>query len=307
MIVVKSIPSILSRKLMLAIGLALPLCAASADVETIEEVVVTAELRAVAVSEVAGSVSLLIPDDRSDVVNHLEEVLARAVNVNFASGASRARFVQMRGIGERGQFAEPLNSSVGLLIDGVDFSGIGTAATLFDVSQIEILRGPQGTLYGANALAGLINVVTPGSTIDWQNRIQFDVGNYGAQGAGAVISGPLTDDVGMRLSARKYQDDGFIDNVFLPSSNTDNHDESTVRLKLDGRSEALSWQLAGGWVDVANGYDAFSLDSNRQTRSDQPGVDEQVSRYLSARVEVNNLDWAQLIASAGYVLSLIHI
>ena len=91
----------------------------AADVETIEEVVVTAELRAVAVSEVAGSVSLLIPDDRSDVVNHLEEVLARAVNVNFASGASRARFVQMRGIGERGQFAEPLNSSVGLLIDGV--------------------------------------------------------------------------------------------------------------------------------------------------------------------------------------------
>ena len=69
----------------------------------------------------------------------------------------------MRGIGERGQFAEPLNSSVALLIDGVDFSGLGTAATLFDVSQVEVLRGPQGTLYGANALAGLINVVTPSS------------------------------------------------------------------------------------------------------------------------------------------------
>jgi outer membrane receptor for ferrienterochelin and colicin len=82
---VKSVPSILSRKLMLAFGLVLPLCAVNADVETIEEVVVTAELRAVAVSEVAGSVSLLIPDDRSDVVNHLEEVLAQAVNVNFAS------------------------------------------------------------------------------------------------------------------------------------------------------------------------------------------------------------------------------
>ncbi len=303
MVVVKSIPSILSRKLILVVGLALPLCAVSADVETIEEVVVTAELRAVAVNEVAGSVSLLIPDNRSDVVNHLEEVLARAVNVNFASGASRARFVQMRGIGERGQFAEPLNSSVGLVIDGVDFSGVGTAATLFDVSQIEVLRGPQGTLYGANALAGLINVVTPGSTIDWQSRVQLDVGNYGAQGAGAVISGPLTDDVGMRLSVRKYQDDGFIDNVFLPSSNTDNHDETTLRLKLDGRSDALSWQLAGGVVDVANGYDAFSLDNNRQTRSDQPGVDEQTSRYLSMRVEVNDLDWAQLVASAGYVSS----
>jgi outer membrane receptor protein involved in Fe transport len=88
---------------------------------------------------------------------------------------------------------------VGLLIDGVDFSGVGTAATLFDVSQIEVLRGPQGTLYGANALAGLINVVTPASTIDWQSRAQFDLGNYGAQGVGAVISGPLNDTVGVRL------------------------------------------------------------------------------------------------------------
>ena len=293
-------PNVWSRKLGLILGLVVPLCAANAYAEMIEEVVVTAELRAVALSEAAGSISLLTPDDRADVVNHLEEVLARAVNVNIASGASRARFVQMRGIGERGQFAEPLNASVGLQIDGVDFSGIGTAATLFDVSQIEVLRGPQGTLYGANALAGLINVVTPASAKDWQSRAQFDLGNYGAQGVGAVISGPLNDTVGIRLSARKYRDDGFIDNVFLPSKSTDNHDESTVRLKLDGRSASLAWQLAAGVVDVANGYDAFSLDNNRQTRSDQPGADEQTSRYLSARFEVNDLDWAQLIAAAGY-------
>ena len=296
-------PNVWSRKLGLIIGLVVPLCAANAYAEMIEEVVVTAELRAVALSEAAGSISLLTPDDRADVVNHLEEVLAQAVNVNIASGASRARFVQMRGIGERGQFAEPLNASVGLQIDGVDFSGIGTAATLFDVSQIEVLRGPQGTLYGANALAGLINVVTPASAKDWQSRAQFDLGNYGAQGVGAVISGPLNDTVGIRLSARKYRDDGFIDNVFLPSKSTDNHDESTVRLKLDGRSASLAWQLAAGVVDVANGYDAFSLDNNRQTRSDQPGADEQTSRYLSARFEVNDLDWAQLIAAAGYTSS----
>ncbi|MFL6870880.1 MAG: TonB-dependent receptor [Candidatus Azotimanducaceae bacterium] len=296
-------PNVWSRKLGLILGLVVPLCAANAYAEMIEEVVVTAELRAVALSEAAGSISLLTPDDRADVVNHLEEVLAQAVNVNIASGASRARFVQMRGIGERGQFAEPLNASVGLQIDGVDFSGIGTAATLFDVSQIEVLRGPQGTLYGANALAGLINVVTPASAKDWQSRAQFDLGNYGAQGVGAVISGPLNDTVGIRFSARKYRDDGFIDNVFLPSKSTDNHDESTVRLKLDGRSASLAWQLAAGVVDVANGYDAFSLDNNRQTRSDQPGADEQTSRYLSARFEVNDLDWAQLIAAAGYTSS----
>ena len=292
--------AVLSRILMALIGVGLPFCGAHANTEIIEEVVVTAELRSVPVNDVAASVSLLIPDDNADVVNHLEEMLGRAVNVNIASGASRARFVQMRGVGERGQFAEPLNSSVGLLIDGVDFSGVGTAATLFDVSQIEILRGPQGTLYGANALAGLINVVTPTSTPDWQSRLQFDVGNYGSQGAGAVISGPLNESVGLRLSARKYRDNGFIDNTFLQSGRTDKHDESTLRVKLDGAGDALDWQLAAGVIDVANGYDAFSLDNNRETRSDEPGVDKQTSRYLSARFEINDLEWAQVVAAVGY-------
>ena len=68
---VKSVTNMLSRKLILVFGLVLPLSAVSADVETIEEVVVTAELRAVAVNEVAGSISLLIPDDRSDAFSVL--------------------------------------------------------------------------------------------------------------------------------------------------------------------------------------------------------------------------------------------
>ena len=55
-------------------------------------------------------------------------------------GASRGRFVLIRGIGERSQFVEPLNPSIGLIIDGIDFSGLGNAGTLFDVEQVEVLR-----------------------------------------------------------------------------------------------------------------------------------------------------------------------
>ena len=83
--------TLLLQKLTLLIGIGLPFCIVNADTETIEEVVVTAELRAVAVNDLAGSVSLLVPGDRTDAVNHLEEMLGRAVNVNIASGASRAR------------------------------------------------------------------------------------------------------------------------------------------------------------------------------------------------------------------------
>jgi outer membrane receptor protein involved in Fe transport len=149
---------------LLAGGLLLlaPVVSAQADeFVLIEEIVVTSEFRPTALEDTAASVSVIsLADQKAGALNHLEEVVGWAPNVNLASGGGRARFVQIRGIGERGQFAEPLNSSVGLLLDGVDMSGVGTVATLFDVEQVEILRGPQGTLYGANALAGLINVVS---------------------------------------------------------------------------------------------------------------------------------------------------
>ena len=264
------------------VGLLFTLAGALANAsQSIEEVVVTAEFRPVTAAEVPGSVSVLSPDANGDLINHLDELLSRAANVNLTSGASRARFIQIRGIGERSQFVEPLNPSVGLLVDGVDLSGLGGAATLFDVQQVEVLRGPQGTLYGANALAGLINVVTPEATEDLSGLLQIDGGNYGARGVGAVLSGPVTDEIGFRISARQYQDDGFIDNIYLNRDDTNARDERSLRAKLQGSSDQGSWQLALGSVDVDNGYDAFSLDNDRNTRSDEPGRDAQETSYVA--------------------------
>ena len=264
------------------VGLLFTLAGALANAsQSIEEVVVTAEFRPVTAAEVPGSVSVLSPDANGDLINHLDELLSRAANVNLTSGASRARFIQIRGIGERSQFVEPLNPSVGLLVDGVDLSGLGGAATLFDVQQIEVLRGPQGTLYGANALAGLINVVTPEATEDLSGLLQIDGGNYGARGVGAVLSGPVTDEIGFRISARQYQDDGFIDNIYLNRNDTNARDERSLRAKLQGSLDQGSWQLALGSVDVDNGYDAFSLDNDRNTRSDEPGRDAQETSYVA--------------------------
>ena len=163
----------------------------------LEEVLVTGEFRGESLADSPASISIVsLEDQKAGTVNHLEEILDWLPNVNYASGASRARFVQIRGIGERGQFAEPLNPSVGLVLDGVDMSGIGTAATLFDVQQVEVLRGPQGTLYGANALAGLINVISNDPSETFYSRLRLDGVNYGALGAGLVISGPATPDLG---------------------------------------------------------------------------------------------------------------
>ncbi len=247
----------------------------------IEEIVVTGDFRDANISEVGASVSVLQVDDQADRVNHLEEILGRIANVNFSSGASRARFLQIRGIGERGQFAEPLNASVGLLVDGVDLSGIGTVATLHDVQQVEVFRGPQGTLYGANALAGLINVVTHDPLDFWGGEVSADIGDYDARGLGAVVSGPLTDRLGLRVSAYRHEDDGFIDNGFLRRDDTNRREELSARAKLAFVGDDLQWTFNLARIEADNGYDAFSLDNDRRSRSDQPGRDVQDTTYAS--------------------------
>jgi len=280
--------SFLRAVLTCATGVSVLLAALPArSAEPIEEIVVTGEFRRSTLIDTAASVSIVpLEDYRSGSVNHLEEILGRLPNVNFASGGSRARFVQIRGIGERGQFTEPLNPSVALVQDGVDLSGLGSTATLFDVAQVEVMRGPQGTLYGANALAGLVNVRTADPTETLEARLQLDGGDYGALGVGAVVSGPLGAASGFRVAARQYRDDGFLDNDHLGSSDTNERDERTLRGKVTFQPDDATLLTAVlGHVDVDNGYDAFSLDNDRTTLSDEPGRDRQRSTYGSLSLQ----------------------
>ena len=276
-----------------------------ADDQQLDEIIVRGELRKVALDDATSSVSVLSPGPRRPgAISHLEDILGQAANVNFSSGASRARFVQIRGIGERGQFAEPLNASVGLLLDGVDMSGIGTAATLFDIEQMEIFRGPQGTLYGANALAGLINVISRAPSPEFGGSVMLDAGQFNSRGIGVAVTGPLHEKLQARLALRAYQDDGFIDNAFLGRDNTARRDEETLRGKLRWTpADGSEVNITLGRLTSENGYDNFSLDNNRVTLSDNPGRDRQSSHFGSVQWSVDLAPEWQLIASAGHARS----
>ncbi len=278
---------------------------APAESAVIEEIRVTAEFRASSVNRTPASVSVLEPGEmKGRAVQHLEDVLAQVPNVNFAGGSSRARFYQVRGIGERSQFEEPMNASVGLLIDGVDFSGIGTAAVLHDVSQVEVLRGPQGTIYGANALAGLMSIRTNAPTADFEGGLSLDAGNYDALGVGLTLSGPLTGNLGGRLALRTYQDDGFYKNTYLDEHDTNDRDELSARGRFDwAATDSLAVGLTLGHVDIQNGYDAFSLDNDRNTRSDEPGQDAQKSTYGSVTADWLINDAVTFEGALGYATS----
>ena len=124
---------------------------------SLEEVVVTASLKEVRSLDLPSSVTVLDAQAiRGLAVQHFEELVQLAPNLHWAGGSSRARYFQVRGIGERSQYEGAPNPSVGFLLDDIDFSAIGGVATRFDLGSVEVLRGPQGTRYGANALAGLI-------------------------------------------------------------------------------------------------------------------------------------------------------
>jgi len=270
---------------------------AFAKEEAINEVIVSADFRDTSLLNTAASISVIDAQtiDRRQA-RHLEQLLNLAPNVNFASGASRGRFVQIRGIGERSQFIEPLNPSVGILVDGIDFTGIAGAATTLDIQQVEILRGPQGTLYGANALAGLINLKSNQPTEQTQGNLEVSLGDYNTQTLSAAIGGALSEDLGARIAVQQHSSDGYVSNDFLQRDDTNNIDELSLRSILDWQASAdLDLKLTVFHVNADNGYDAFSLDNTRQTLSDTPGHDRHKSTAFAVESNWQARDSFELI------------
>ncbi|HWG70714.1 MAG TPA: TonB-dependent receptor plug domain-containing protein [Steroidobacteraceae bacterium] len=279
----------------LAVGCLLAAPAFSAD-DSLQEIIVTASLRGVRAADLPQSVTVLDQSTlRGAGVQHFEDVLGLVPDLNWAAGTSRPRFFQLRGIGEVEQYQGAPNPSVGFLIDDIDFSGVGMPATLFDTRQIEVLRGPQGAAYGANALAGLISVrtVDPGS--DFELNSEVTAGDYDTRAASlAVGDGFAGGSAGWRLVAQQYRSDGFRRNAFLNGEATDGYDEGVLRGKLRWQiTDDLRADLALMHANINNGYDAWSIYNTYTTYSNQPGRDAQMSNGLSLRL-VDSLEVGEL-------------
>lgn len=254
----------------------------------LDVVVVTADLRDRELRNLPVSATVLDSGTMQAAgVQHFQDVISLVPNLNWSAGTSRPRFFQIRGVGELSQWQGAPNPSVGFLIDDVDFSGIGMPANLEDVERIEVLRGPQGTAYGANALAGLIAVQTREPRRQGEFDASVSAGDYGTWGANAVLGGPLgSGESAWRLVAGDFRSDGFRRNSFLDRDDTNGYAESQVRLKVNTQpTDKLRLRFTGMLVDLDNGYDAFSIDNSRTTLSDKPGQDAQISRALAMRMD----------------------
>ncbi len=269
----------------------------------LDPIVVGADFRDQNLSQVTGSVSIISEKDIYDkATQSFIELVSQEPNVNFSSGASKAKYIQIRGIGERSQFTTPINPSVGIMMDGIDFSQSALGLTLFDVKQIEVLRGPQGTTFGANGMAGVINIESNEPTNDANGHIEATVGNYNTKAVGIALNTPIVEDKLLaRFSLYKNTSDGYMSNSYLNRKDTNNIDELTAKAKLKWFvSDNHTIDLTLMHVDIDNGYDAWTLDNTRDSHSDQPGKDTQLTDAFSLKSTYQINPAMHLISSLSY-------
>jgi iron complex outermembrane recepter protein len=257
-------------------ALAFPVFAAADDSAAIERIAVKGDFRQSAVQQVSGSLAVVSEQDaKRQASQHLDDLLQQIGNVNFAAGASRGRHLQVRGIGERSEFVDTINPSVGLLVDGIDYSMLGLPS-LLDLQQLEVFRGPEATRFGANAMAGMLNFVSQDPQFERETKLAATLANYHSSQLSLVHNDKISESVAYRFAAEHQSSDGFIQNHYLGRDDTNNIDETHLHGKVRVLASAdLTLDALLNWHDVDNGYDAFSLDRNRVTLSDEPGQDKQ--------------------------------
>jgi iron complex outermembrane receptor protein len=157
-------------------------------------------------------------------VDNLTEVVRYAPNVQFstaASGTTGASSVFVRGIGQV-DFITTVEPGVGLYLDGVYLARVtGAALELADVERVEVLRGPQGTLFGRNTIGGAVNVVTKQPSTSFEGNARISGGNQGRFDARASVSGPLADGVLARFGVLARTDSGYGRNLVARPGRSD--------------------------------------------------------------------------------------
>jgi outer membrane receptor protein involved in Fe transport len=271
----------------------------------IERILVSGDFKKESIQTLSASASVFSKDD-IDLrgASALDEILNGAANVNFTAGASRGRFMQIRGVGLRSQFVDPINPSVGVVIDGINYSGLGGAALLFDTEQVDIYRGPQGTRFGADALAGMIHIETAKASTDINFNFKVGAGNYNSKDAGVAFGTGITEDTAFRFSAYKSKSDGFVENAYLERDDTQGRDEVVSRFKLDSQiTDLLHSELTVHFIDIDNGYDGFTLDNSRTSVADEPGQDDQESLAIGLANMFTGFDSADVAFNVSGISS----
>ncbi|MDB4591547.1 TonB-dependent receptor [Gammaproteobacteria bacterium] len=212
--------------------------------QEVEEVVVTATKKAESIQDLALSIEAFTAEDMEKNLikdaSDLQEVVPGLIaDKGIGSGVSYA----IRGTGSYGVGA----AVVGAVVTSMNGHSVGTGAFydlgFYDVERIEVLKGPQGTLFGRNAVNGVINVISARPTSEFEGKVDITYGDYSQEELTAVINLPISDTIRSRLAVTSSKRDGFTQNV-RDGSYFNNKDAMGARLSIDfdiGESSTLKF------------------------------------------------------------------
>ncbi|MCL1092455.1 TonB-dependent receptor [Shewanella kaireitica] len=204
----------------------------SIDTTNIERIMVTGQKIARSVQETTTSVAVLTEKQmEQENINDFREVLINTANAQVTGNRS----FSIRGIDGFNVSGGGNSFLASVYVDGAPLPErmiYGGGFSTWDAKQVEILRGPQSTLQGRNALAGAVIMTTQAPTQDWQGKYQLTVGENGQREIGVAIGGGLIEDeLSFRFSGEKKEIDGYIENL-VRNEAADYREDGTYRLKL---------------------------------------------------------------------------
>lgn len=245
------------------------------DSFTLEEIVVTAQKRAESVQDVPISISAMSADFVAKVgAQSIDDLGIHTPGLETRVTQATQPKIYVRGI-TTNDFGIGSDPAVAVYVDGVYSGRSGAAMTAFqDIARVEVLKGPQGTLFGKNAAAGAIHLISNKPSQDFEGSVKASVGNYGKRKIEGVVNVPLTETMALRVNVLDNHTDGYQENTV---TGTDLADENN-----GGARAMLSWQASEDTdvlfqIDYANVDQSAAVDrsglANRDFYSDKVALD----------------------------------
>jgi len=232
-----------------AMASSLPAFPAFAQGGQLEEVIVTSTYREESLQEIPIAVTALGGDlmAKEDIYD-LTGISINTPNFSFTEFAPGQTIPVMRGIGSADDGAG-LDNSIAIFLDGVYIGrGAGNNFEMFDLERVEVVRGPQGTLFGRNAIGGAVVIKTKKPSDEFAGKVALTAGNYGIFRAQGYVTGPLGDNLSGKLVASSRQHDGYVDNVVLGTELQD-EDNLSLRGQLLWSGANSEWLLSADYSE----------------------------------------------------------
>ncbi len=269
------------------------------NAQQLEEIVVTATHREQNLQDVPVAVTAIGAEDliKADIFD-AATIAAHTPGLAYAEFSPGQATLSMRGISSADDGAG-LDNSVALFLDGV-YIGRGASINfdMFDLERVEILRGPQGTLFGRNSIGGAINVISSKPSDEFYAKVGATAGNEGILRYQGLVSGPLSENVSAKISATHREHDGYVRNLVL-NKDQQNEDQTSVRGQIRYTRDSSEWLFSADWMEddrddmgrtpvVDNAPLSAILAQNgitgpRQNASSRPGFSKRMANGISAQ------------------------